>query len=347
MRLLTSASVFWIAVQLCREISRAHKFIRAIIVIVIAYAIYGILTLPSGDLRVVWLGQTAVRGFVHSTFYNRDHYATYAGIGLIAATGAMLKYYSDELTLTGGLLSHRIGAAIDATANKGIVLVGGVLIMLVSILMTGGRGGVIAAALGLTVLIVLWYSRRQSKEEGQAKASVYWITASTITVTVVAVTLMFGDALFGKIAGVGFHDATRLGLDTITLRSIFDAPLLGYGYGTFSDVFPMFRDQSISTFWIVDQAHNTYLEVVQGLGVMFGTMLIACVVLLVLKSARGALAGRRGAMVCAVATATAFLIGVSALVDFSLQIQAVTLTFIAILGAGVAQSQSTRVALND
>jgi hypothetical protein len=52
-------------------------------------------------------------------------------------------------------------------------------------------------------------------------------------------------------------------------------------------------------------------------------------------------------MVCCVAVSVAFLAGVHALVDFSLQIQAVTLTFMAVLGAGVAQSKSSRVALHD
>jgi hypothetical protein len=43
----------------------------------------------------------------------------------------------------------------------------------------------------------------------------------------------------------------------------------------------------------------------------------------------------------------AFLVGAQALVDFSLQIQAITLTFVAVLGAGVAQSESSRLAVRD
>ena len=50
--------------------------------------------------------------------------------------------------------------------------------------------------------------------------------------------------------------------------------LLGYGYGTFIDVFPMFRDQSIGIEGVFEFAHNTYLEVLQGLGLVFGSMLI-------------------------------------------------------------------------
>jgi O-antigen ligase len=46
--------------------------------------------------------------------------------------------------------------------------------------------------------------------------------------------------LFGKIAQAGVSDASRLAVYAITLRSIIDSPLLGYGYGTFVDVFSMF-----------------------------------------------------------------------------------------------------------
>ncbi len=48
-----------------------------------------------------------------------------------------------------------------------------------------------------------------------------------------------------------------------------------------------------------------------------------------------------------VAVACASLVGVHAFVDFSLQIEAVALTFAALLGAGVAQSESSRVLVHD
>ena len=41
------------------------------------------------------------------------------------------------------------------------------------------------------------------------------------------------------------------------------------------------------------------------------------------------------------------LVAANSLVDFSLQIQAVALTFMALLGAGVAQSKSSRLMVGD
>ena len=71
-------------------------------------------------------------------------------------------------------------------------------------------------------------------------------------------------------AQVGLADASRLAVYMIIAHSLLDAPFLGFGYGTFADVFPMYRDQSISPLGVWDMAHNTYLEVLQGLGLLFG-----------------------------------------------------------------------------
>ena len=94
-------------------------------------------------------------------------------------------------------------------------------------------------------------------------------------------------------------------------------------------------------------AHNTYLEVFQGLGLLFGSMLVASIGLLVLRCVKGAMTRRENEMIPCVAVGIAFLVGAHSLVDFSLQIQAVAVTFMALLGAGVAQSESSRLMLAD
>jgi O-antigen ligase len=193
---------------------------------------------------------------------------------------------------------------------------------------------------GLLSLGILRFGRRKMNSRGSGIILVFG------TILAAAVIFVFGNVIFGHFAESGLSDQARLAVDLVMLRSIMDAPILGYGYGTFIDIFPMFRDQSIGIGGQFEFAHNTYLEVFQGLGVVFGALLIACVALLVLKCARGAIT-RIDGMVPRVATCVALLVGVEALVDFSLQIQAVTLTFVALLGAGVAQSESSRLALND
>jgi hypothetical protein len=96
--------------------------------------------------------------------------------------------------------------------------------------------------------------------------------------------------------------------------------------------------------WTV--AHNTYLEAFQGLGLIFGPMLVATVAVLVWRCVTGAATRQMNETPC-LAASVGFLLGAHALVDFSLQLQAVAITFMALLGAGVAQSESSRLALAD
>jgi len=94
-------------------------------------------------------------------------------------------------------------------------------------------------------------------------------------------------------------------------------------------------------------AHDTYLEVFQGLGLLYGSMLVGSVILLVLRCVKGAVTRKSNETMPCVAASVAFLLGIHALVDFSLQMQAIAITFMALLGAGVAQSESSRLALAD
>jgi len=339
-RLLTAASVFWIALQLCRNGARAHLFLNAIVAIICIYAAYGLAAFAFGAGRVPWLEIPSSGGRVASTFINHNSFATYAGVGLIVAFGLLFRLYRRELTMEGPrrLL---IASLIETSGRKGAFLLGVVFVLIVALLLTGSRGGVIATAFGLFALGVLTF--RRGKKRPTEPLEIILVTAVLVTATLFA----FGDEFVANIAERGIRDTGRTAVYLITFRSILDAPWLGHGYGTFADVFPMYRDRSISIQGIWEQAHNTYLEIFQGLGLVFGSMLVACILLFVLACIRGATTRQENVTVPRVAASAAFLVGVHALVDFSLQIQAVALTFMAILGAGVAQSQSSRVALND
>jgi len=283
------------------------------------------------------------RDVVTSTFFNPNSFSAYAGIGLVATCGLILKLYRDEFLSVGGSIRYRISMFIDVTGKKATILLAGAFVILVALLLAGSRGGIAAAALSLFCLGVL--TTRMPKKQGPVEQRKAILVLGVILVS--AVFVVFGDILVGKIARQGFQDDGRAAVYVITLRSIFSAPLLGYGYGTFLDVFPMFRDHSVSAAGIWGQAHNTYLETLQGLGLIFGSMLVITIILLASRCVKGALSRKQVETVPCVAASTAILLGLQALVDFSLQIQAIAITFMAVLGAGVAQSKSSQLRLED
>ncbi len=342
LRLITAASVFWIALQLCRDGSRAGLLLWSVAAITCAYAAYGLIAYWLMPGRVLWIENPFRGHFVTSTFISPDSFAAYAGIGLIAFCGLILRLYGNEFATVDGSIRFRIATFIEVTGQKGVVLLGGAFVILAALLLSGSRGGIAATALGLLVLAALTLRTRNQGSVAQ-RGAIITLVALGAGVTFLA----FGDVLAGRITQLGFHDSGRLAVYTIVMRSILDAPFLGYGYGTFADVFPMFRDQSLSTFGKWNIAHNTYLEVFQGLGLLFGTMLVASIVLFVTRCVKGALTRQENETIPCVAAGAAFLAAAHSLVDFSLQIQAIGVTFMALLGAGVAQSKSSRLMLGD
>jgi O-antigen ligase len=342
LRLITAASVFWIAVQLCRDAARADLLLRSVAAISCAYAAYGLLAFGLTPGHILWLERSNSSGVVTSTFINPNSFAAYGGMGLVTICGLILKLYRQEFKSVGGSIQFRVGTFIEVTGQKWVALLGGAFVILVALLASGSRGGIASTLAGLFVLTALT-SRVRKNQFAEQREAIIGVGALLVAATF----LIFGDIIAGKIAQEGLRDESRMEAYRIVMRSIIDAPLLGYGYGTFADVFPMFRDQSLTTWGKWQMAHNTYLEVLQGLGLLFGSMLVASVVVLVLRCLKGATTRQMNQMSPCVAASVAFLLGAHSLVDFSLQMQAIAITFMALLGAGIAQSVSSRLMLGD
>src|SRR5262249_38307487 len=128
LRLITAASVFWIAIQLCRDAARADLLLWSIAAISCAYAAYGVFALG-------WLENSITRRFVTSTFLNPNFFAAYAGVGFVVICGLILKLYRHEFTAVGGSIRFRIATFIEVTGKKGLALLGGAFVILVALLL--------------------------------------------------------------------------------------------------------------------------------------------------------------------------------------------------------------------
>jgi O-antigen ligase len=341
LRLVTTASVFWLALQLCRDAPRARFLLWSVAAIAFLYAAYGLLALSLMPGHVLWFKNPYANGRVTSTFVNPDSFSAYAGMGVIVFYGLIARLYRLELAAAGGSVRFRIANFIEATGQRGVVFFAGAFVTLVALLLTASRGGIASTAFGLFVMGTLTLRLRKQ----QLARGVIIIVVGALLVG--ATFLAFGDVVLGKISQLGLGDQGRMGLYVITMRSILAAPWLGYGYGTFVDVFPMFRDQSVFTTGQWTAAHDTYLEAFQGLGLIFGPMLVATVAALVWRCVKAAATRQINETLPGVAAGVAFLLGAHALVDFTLQLEAIAITFMALLGAGVAQSESSRLTLAD
>jgi O-antigen ligase len=330
LRLVTAGSVFWLFLQLCRLPQRARWTVQAVAIIGACYAAYGIIAFYVYPGTVLWFPKQAYLESVTSTFINRNSYATYAGIGLIAALGVALSDYVRHGARAGRSALRRAASFLALTAGAAGWWLAAAFVMGMALALTGSRGGILASLSGVIAFALLVVMRGRKASTGLAL-----LLAS---LTVGAAIFAFGDLLAARLSVHGLFDADRLAVYRLTILSIFDAPWVGFGYGTFKNVFPLYRDSSVTPTGIWDKAHNTYLEIAQGLGIPMTALFLCVLAVLAGRCAYAALVRQRSATAPLVASSATIVVVFHSFADFSMQIQAVALTWTALLGAGVAQS---------
>jgi O-antigen ligase len=334
MRLLTEGAVFWLYLQLCRSPQRAFRCVQVVAFVGVAYAIYGIVAFYVFPGKVLWLPKPEYVASVTSTFINRNSYATYAGLGLVCALGVGLSEYVRRATLAGHSLVRQGAAFVAATTGPAGAWLAAAFVLAMALALTGSRGGILASITGTLAFAVLVLMRGRSARAG--------LGVFVALVTVGGAVFTFGDFLATRLLQQGFDVTDRIAVYRLTLLSILDSPWTGFGYGTFSTVFSMYRDSSVSSVGMWDKAHNTYLEMIQGLGIPASTLFFTMLLFLVMRCVYGALTRISSSTGPLVAASASVIVGLHSFVDFSMQMQAVALTWTALLGAGVAQSWSSK-----
>lgn len=336
MRLLTYATIFWLSLQLARDRSTGEFLIKAIAWIIAAYAAYGLLVWASGAELVLWYPKEAYRGDLTSTFINRNSFATYVGCGALLFLVLLLRRIMMENADQKDRPFLKRVASFLRSSNGLVWYALPFLATLSALLLTHSRAGFGATFIAMAIAYAIWQFR-------QHRGFVIGMLGLAIFVVVTGYWIVLGgDALLSRFADVNSATETRINVYLATLRAIGDHFWAGSGHGTFSDMFPLYRDDSISADGLWDKAHNTYLELLLGLGVPAGAALIAAVIWLVALCGIGAFNRRRGRHMPVIALCVSVLVGLHALVDFSLQMAGVAVTYAAILGIGVAQSYSSR-----
>src|SRR5262249_16270216 len=197
LRLLTAASVFWLALQLCRDASRARLVLQCVAAIICTYAIYGLVAAWLTPGHILWFKNPYAKNWViTSTFVNPDSFAAYAGMGFVLFCGLILKLYRDEFAAVGGSIQFRIATFIEVTGQNGVAVLAGAALTLIALLLTASRGGIASTIFGLCVLGALTF-RRRNQPFAQIDALIIIVVGALV---VGAIFLIFGDVVLGKIS---------------------------------------------------------------------------------------------------------------------------------------------------
>jgi O-antigen ligase len=334
--LLTNAMAFYLALQLCRDGRRADLFLRALVVIGVGYALYGVVQHELAPRTLLWFERQAYVDQVASTFVNKNSYATYAGIGLVATIGLLIDVYRRAGRRRDLPLAVRATAFVDTTLKSALPTLASAALIGVALVLTVSRAGFIAGMAGLLVLILLALTSTRRR----------WlilITAAPVLAVLFAALALYGDDLGERFTLPGARDA-RWEVAARALEAVRDAPLTGFGYGSFDRMFAVYRGTEAFTPWHHwDKAHNTYIELLFDLGIPATALLVVLVGALLAVMLANMLRREAPHMISLVALAASATVLSHAAFDFSLQIQAVAITYWSLVGAGLAQSWSRRI----
>lgn len=331
-RLLTYAGLFLVAWRTGHQGENAALIVRAVALLGTVHAAYGLVEFSSRDPSILWLPKLYYRHDVTSTFVNRNSYATFAGLSVLA-----------NLALIAEALMKNVDSRSRATTVLSMFEnllwrakfpVIGTIVTSAGLLLSHSRGGLVATAAGIAALV--------ASVAAAPSLSAPWCKwfAGVVIAAGGGALLLSGGGVFERLNAMSDVDEGRGAIYDATLAAIRDNLLTGTGLGSFQFVFPMYQPASLAG--LVDLAHDDYLENILELGLPAALLLYALLAYLIGQCALGIRRRRRDALYPCIAVAASTLAGVHSIFDFSLQIPAVAATYAALLGIGVAQSASSK-----
>tara|TARA_E500000305_G_scaffold92432_1_gene80497 strand:+ start:666 stop:1892 length:1227 start_codon:yes stop_codon:yes gene_type:complete len=333
LRWLAYAGVFWLSLQLGRDRAAAKTALTAFTVIAAAYALYGLIALFALDDTILLYDKWTGKGSVTSTFVNRNSYATFAGLGVIATTALIIGFLQRQSDLP--LFSReRMREFLSHGLTSGTLAFLLLFVSVTALLLTGSRAGALSTLAALIVLVWrLIHGARLSAQSNIVCVAIFLVLGIGV--------VSFSGGFLGERFTEG-GDPLRTENYQQTLNAIEDHALLGSGLGSFPQVFPLYRDTEVLREKYVSKAHNTYLENALEVGVPGLMCLTLAIGLLAWQCWKGISVRSRDRHFPAMGLGVTVLVGLHSLVDFSLQIPAVTVAYMYLLGIGVAQSFSSR-----
>ncbi len=322
-----------VAFRLAYDRRRARLLLEVIVAATVLVAMLGFVSVFAGFDLVALLDTTHYHGFLTGTFVGRAAAASYFAIGMVAAASLIAARIEDRWA---GIPAHRrLDKTSIATALRDSVgWIAGFLVLLLALLDTGSRGGVIAATIGVLVVLTL---SMPSTRFGLGTGAVF---ALSVGIALGALMRLTGGRLLERLEE-GIGDQDRLQVYRETINMILARPLLGQGAGAFADVYPMFQGPGEHNLvWL--RAHSTYLQAAAELGLPVFAAALATILFVLTVVAKGALQRVNPAPAALAALAAGAGLAVQSAIDFSVQIQAVALTAVALLGAGFGEAIALR-----
>src|SRR5690348_15808933 len=202
-----------------------------------ALAVFAITQDLTSNGKIYWLRTLHNGGSIFGPYVNHDHYAglmeMLAPIPIVLSLGSLFRGGKRVLVAFAGIVMA--GTIVLSQSLAGTASFLAEIALLLGIALSRKKKGRIAAALGAVCLLIL--------------AFVSWLATS---------------ALWHHFTVL--QDWMRLAMTKDGLQMFWHKPVLSYGLGTFTAVYPQFR--SFYTNLFVNAAHNDYVQVLVETGLI-------------------------------------------------------------------------------
>lgn len=329
MKLTSYFLVFFLSFQFNRQSDNANASFRTIAYFGSFFAIYGLYAFWANDNSLLGFDNEAYQNNVRSTFINRNSFATYAGLSILALLPLLLDRIKSSLIY--GLENH-FGRQyfIENLMTRAWLPILMLMTIFTALFLSHSRGGFLSTSLAiLSFFLSLSFS-------GKLKTGKSLLI---LLMTLAIMSLSFwnsSDRLLERIDQISLENNGRLNVYAIVDKAIDENYWLGTGYGSFEKSFKIYRDESVKGYYIA--AHNSYLENLFELGFFQAISLFSAILWIAIKCLQGVWHRKKHWKYPALGFAATVLVAAHALVDFSLQIPAVAYTYALIMGAAFAQS---------
>lgn len=344
LKCLTCGAIFLMARSLCRDLDRARALLLLFVASAVLVVIYGIamqLTTHScyvGQyLKKVGAYDPLQDACVMSgTFVSSNSFGSYCGMGIVAAMALAFAGRRRKVDMPYGYDEDDDSGVLDSITGFRLVMLAVCLLLLGGLLLSASRAGAIATFTAAAVLAILMLRGRW-----RARPDLVRLFAVICVIIAVVVVLIAGGAIFNKVASSTDFGGDRVRIWMASLQAIRMSPWLGWGLGSFADIYGIVQPVSIPM--ANDLAHSTPLETVVDVGIPMALIGFAIVLIPWAVSFYGAVMRRRSRRYLpAAGFAVAAVAIFHSLVDFSLQMPAIAFVVSALLGLGWAQTFGRR-----
>src|SRR6266446_7010691 len=242
--MLSMLVLFFLAGQAFRTLADWRSFAWFMMIFAFLVAGLGILQHLTFNGKLYWFREMRYGGIPFGPYVNRNHFAGFAELVLPMALVPLLlgRVRRERLFIVGMLVIIPLSALMLSASRGGIISLGAELAFLILVLILKRTGGRHLFA-GAAVLLV-------------AFLTVSWIGVSQIL------------SRFSGLQTLEVTQSKRASMRHGAWRIFVDHPVLGTGLGTLQQVYPPY--ETLYDGKIVNHAHNDYLEVLAGTGILGG-----------------------------------------------------------------------------